>query len=180
MKENRSVALTCDVESLLKGSDNMFCLAESPPCAEIDYQGHTEMVQTCKSSPNAVLNIKQTCPRAMISDANNHPEFSLIHFFYTHLPLFNKLRNSSLVFALLRMHPSIQLVDVELPAFSTPRITMQRCELSITTATPCGLSTSEMASATCFVSRSWTWRRRENISARRASLERPMTLRSGM
>ena len=45
----------------------------------------------------------------------------------------------------------------------------------MTTATPWGFKTSVIASATCFVSRSWTWSRRENISARRANFERPST-----
>lgn len=97
-----------------------------------------------------------------------------------HHRLFNKLKNSSLVFALFRIAPSMQLVVVVAPAFCTPRITMHRCELSITTATPWGFKTSERASATCFVSRSWTCRRRENISAMRASLLRPITRREGM
>ena len=92
-----------------------------------------------------------------------------------HRPIPIRFKNSSLVFALLRMHPNMQLVTVVAPGFCTPRITMHRWLDSITTATPCGLSTSVMARATCFVRRSWTCRRRENISARRAILERPRT-----
>jgi hypothetical protein len=89
-------------------------------------------------------------------------------------------KNSSLVLAVERMRPSIQLVVVDAPVFCTPRITMQRWLDSTTTATPWGCSISERARATCLVRRSWTWRRRENISAMRASLDRPMTRRFGM
>lgn len=49
---------------------------------------------------------------------------------------FSKLRNSSLVFALDRMQPNIQLVVVVLLVFCTPRITMHRWLDSMTTATP--------------------------------------------
>lgn len=87
--------------------------------------------------------------------------------------------NSSRDFALDRMHPSMQLVVVVAPVFSTPRMTMHKWLDSIMTATPWGFKTSLMASATCFVRRSWTCSRRENISARRASFERPKTLRFG-
>jgi hypothetical protein len=64
------------------------------------------------------------------------------------------VKNSSLVFALDCMHPSMQLVVVVLPTFCTPRITIQRWEDSMTTPTPRGLSTSEMDRATCLVRRS--------------------------
>ena len=97
-----------------------------------------------------------------------------------HYLLLRRVKNSSLVFALERIHPSMQLVVVVLEVFWTPRITMHKWPDSITTPTPRGFRTSEIAKATCLVSLSWTWSRRENISARRASLERPRTRRSGM
>lgn len=74
----------------------------------------------------------------------------------------------------------MQLVVVVLLVFCTPRMTMQRWEDSITTPTPRGFRTSEMARATCLVRRSCTCSLRENISARRASFDRPRTRRSGM
>lgn len=46
---------------------------------------------------------------------------------------------------------------------------------SMTTATPRGLIASWTAIAICLVSLSWTWSRREKVSAMRASLERPRT-----
>lgn len=88
---------------------------------------------------------------------------------------FKRLRNSSLVLALDRMQPSIQLVIVVAVVFSTPLMTIHKWLDSMTTATPWGFKTSEIASATCFVRRSWTCNRRENISARRANLESPRT-----
>lgn len=90
--------------------------------------------------------------------------------------LLTRFKNSSRVFALDRMQPSMQLVVVVAPVFCTPLITMHKWLDSITTATPCGFRTSVMAKATCFVNRSCTCSRRENISARRASLESPSTL----
>lgn len=99
--------------------------------------------------------------------------FNLFYF------LFKSDRNSSRVFALDRIHPSIQLVVVVAPVFCTPLMTMHKWLDSIMTATPCGFKTSLIARATCFVRRSWTCSRRENISARRASFERPKTLRFG-
>lgn len=96
------------------------------------------------------------------------------------LPFRINFINSSLVFALCLNLPSIQLVVVTAVVFSTPLITIQRCLLSTTTATPCGRRTSLNASATCFVSRSWTWSRRANISAILASLESPRTFPFGM
>ena len=68
----------------------------------------------------------------------------------------HSLRNSSRVFALLRMQPSIQLVTVKELVFWTPRMTMHRWLDSMTTATPRGWRTSESARATCLVSRSCT------------------------
>ena len=100
------------------------------------------------------------------------PNLCILHLLLT------KVRNSSLVFALDRIHPNIQLVVAVAPDFCTPLITIQRWLDSITTPTPCGISTSAMASATCLVNLSWTCSLRENISASRASFERPRT-RSG-
>lgn len=51
---------------------------------------------------------------------------------------------------------------------------------SITTATPSGRIASSTAMAICFVNRSWTCSRRENVSAMRASLESPRTDLFGM
>lgn len=91
-----------------------------------------------------------------------------------------RFKNSSLVFAFDRMQPSMQLVVVVAVVFWTPLMTMQKWADSTTTATPWGWSISESARATCFVRRSCTWRRRANISAMRASFDRPMTRRLGM
>ena len=93
---------------------------------------------------------------------------------------FKRLRNSSLVFALDRIQPNMQLVVVVAPVFCTPRMTIHKWLDSMTTATPCGLRTSLTARATCFVNLSWTCNRRENISARRASFESPRTRPRGM
>lgn len=95
-------------------------------------------------------------------------------------PLCKSARNSSLSEAHDRMDPSMLLVIVVLPTFCMPRMAMQRWEDSMTTPTPRGFSISKMASATCLVRRSCTWSLRENISAKRASLERPRTQRSGI
>ena len=94
--------------------------------------------------------------------------------------LLRRLRNSSLVLALDRIYPSIQLVVVLAPDFCTPLMTMQRWLDSMTTATPNGFKTSAMARATCFVSLSCTCSLRENISAKRASFESPITRRLGI
>ena len=51
---------------------------------------------------------------------------------------------------------------------------------SMTTATPMGRIASSMAVAICFVRRSCTCSRRENVSAMRASLDRPRTNLFGM
>jgi hypothetical protein len=59
--------------------------------------------------------------------------------------------------------------------FSTPRITMQRCLASITTATPCGLIFAMIVSAIWVVRRSCTWSRRANTSTRRGILLSPIT-----
>ena len=62
--------------------------------------------------------------------------------------------------ALLRNAPSMALVTAKEFCFSTPRIDMQRCVASMTTATPSGAIFSRMVSAIWFVSRSWICRRR--------------------
>ena len=66
------------------------------------------------------------------------------------------------------------------PGLRTPRITAQRWVASITTPTPCGSSRSWRKSAICWVSRSWTWRRRLYISTTRGIFDSPMTLPRGM
>ena len=112
------------------------------------------------------------------------------------------VRNSSLVFCCVRKQPSIQDVMVADPGFCTPRIVIHRClesdcqifyfkrqytgvgvcqtetvtyVASMTTATPRGLIASSTAIAICLVRRSWTCKRRLNVSAMRASLESPRT-----
>ena len=57
----------------------------------------------------------------------------------------------------------------------TPRIIEHRCSASITTATPCGCSSSLIKSATWRVIRSCTCSRRANISTMRGILESPIT-----
>ena len=64
--------------------------------------------------------------------------------------------------------------------FSTPRIDMQRCVASITTATPIGAILSRIVSAICLVSRSCTCSRRLNTSTSRGILLSPITLVLGM
>ena len=88
--------------------------------------------------------------------------------------------NSSRVAWWSRKTPNIALVATKEFCFSTPRMRMQRCSPSTTTATPSGLSTSMRSWAICFVMRSWTWRRREYTSTIRASFEMPTILPFGM
>ena len=52
------------------------------------------------------------------------------------------VRNSCRVSAWSRNTPSMRLVTRLTPVLCTPRVVMQSCVASITTATPCGLSTS--------------------------------------
>jgi hypothetical protein len=66
---------------------------------------------------------------------------------------FKSVKNSSLAASDLIL-PSIQIVVVALPTFCTPRISIQRCEHSITTPTPYAPSKSEMAVAIWLVKRS--------------------------
>jgi hypothetical protein len=65
-------------------------------------------------------------------------------------------RNSIRVRASDRNDPSIELVTANEFCFSTPRMDMQRCVASITTATPRGAIFSLIVSAIWLVSRSWT------------------------
>ena len=67
---------------------------------------------------------------------------------------------ASLRVAALRSRPRTALVTVLAPGLWTPRMDMHRCSASTTTRTPWAPSRSIMASATCAVSRSWTWGRR--------------------
>ena len=76
--------------------------------------------------------------------------------------------------------PSIELVTANEFCFSTPRIDMQRCVASMTTATPSGAIFSRIVSAIWLVSRSCTCSRRLNTSTSRGILLRPMTLSLGM
>lgn len=121
----------------------------------------------------------QACSVA-ISTSNSDPRTRVNEStaLYQFLP--TSLRNSSLVFAFSRKQPLIQLVVVLAPVFWTPRITIHRWLASTTTATPCGWRISNMASDTCFVSRSWSCSRRENISTMRAIFDSPMTRPSGI
>ena len=73
----------------------------------------------------------------------------------------------------------MRLVTVSAPGLRTPRMVMQWCSASMTTATPLGWSTRWMASATWTVSFSWIWSRREYRSTTRASLLSPTTRLSG-
>ena len=61
------------------------------------------------------------------------------------------------VFWLLRKMPENALVVVIALDFCTPRMDMQVCMASITTATPRGWRLSWMQSRICSVRRSWTW-----------------------
>ena len=65
------------------------------------------------------------------------------------------------------------VVTTLLPGFWTPRMAMQRCSASNSTATPRGVRAAKMASATWPVSRSCTWGRRQAKSRARASLLMP-------
>ena len=89
-------------------------------------------------------------------------------------------RNSIRVRELLRKAPSMALVTANDRCFSTPRIAMQRCVASMTTATPSGWIFSSIVCAIWFVSRSCTCRRRLNTSTSRGILLRPMTFVFGM
>src|SRR5579862_2940901 len=73
-------------------------------------------------------------------------------------------KNSSRVALRLRKLPSMVLVTVLDPCFSTPRIIMQKCWASHSTPTPRGEITWAIASATCCVSRSCNCSRRANMS----------------
>ena len=89
------------------------------------------------------------------------------------------LKNSALVFGLLSKHPRTQLVTVLAPTFCTPLITIQKCELSITTPTPNCRSAPTTASTILRVNRSCTWSLREKTSAIRATLDSPIICNKG-
>ena len=76
-------------------------------------------------------------------------------------------KNSCLVFASSLKTPRTEEVEVEDVVFCTPRIAMHMCFASITTATPRGRSTSQIACAICFPRRSCTWRLRTRGEERR-------------
>ena len=58
----------------------------------------------------------------------------------------------------------------------TPRQAMQKCEACMTSARPSGLVLCWITSASCTTASSWIWGRPMIHSARRAYLDRPMTL----
>ena len=90
------------------------------------------------------------------------------------------MRNSSRVLAEVRKQPNMVEVTVEAEALCTPLITIHMWLASMTTATPCGWIASSIARAICLVIRSCTWRRRPNVSASLASLDKPRTFLLGM
>ena len=76
--------------------------------------------------------------------------------------------------------PLIAEVTQMLPGLRTPRIVMQECVASITTATPFTSSSSTSRSAICFGHPLLHLRPLRNTSTTRASLLRPTTLPFGM
>jgi hypothetical protein len=58
--------------------------------------------------------------------------------------------------------PIIRLVVIITPGVLTPRAVMHACVASMITATPFGWRCCQIVSATCAVSRSWTWSLRAN------------------
>src|SRR4029079_19131283 len=89
-------------------------------------------------------------------------------------------RNSARVRSRVRKRPRTADVVMIVPGLRTPRMTAHRWVASMTTPTPCGASRSWRKSATCWVSRSWTCRRRAYISTMRGILDRPMTRPRGI
>src|SRR5690606_16440521 len=67
--------------------------------------------------------------------------------------------NSARVLASRRNVPVIAEVTIVASCFLTPRIIVHRCVASTTQATPFGSRRSVRKSATCTVSRSWSWSR---------------------
>src|SRR5262245_59581341 len=104
------------------------------------------------------------CPIQIENRGGNHLE-----------PECTRLRNSLRVFWFSLNAPSIELVTAIECCFSTPRMIMHKCWASMTTATPFGLTLYWMVSATSFVSRSCTCKRRANMSTSRGILLSPMT-----
>jgi len=90
------------------------------------------------------------------------------------------VRNSSRVLASFLKQPSMALVTVGLFWLCAPRISMQRCLASITTATPRGLTLVLITSANCRVNRSWTWSRCEKALTSLGIFDRPMTFPFGI
>ncbi len=76
--------------------------------------------------------------------------------------------------------PFIADVTHMLPGLRTPRIVMQVCVASITTATPRAESSCITKSAIVYVIRSCTCGRRATTSTTRASFDSPITLPLGM
>src|SRR5579859_7320814 len=95
------------------------------------------------------------------------------------LPKINDI-TSVRVLMFLRNAPRMADVMTDEPGFLTPRIVMQVCTASHTTATPSGLSSSLMMSAIWLVIRSWTCGRRANASTTRAIFEMPTICPLGM
>jgi len=87
---------------------------------------------------------------------------------------FDKAIASARVLGSLRKPPSTADVIVNAPGFLTPRSVIQVCSASMTTITPTGASLSKSVCAICCVKRSWTCKRRANISAMRASFDKPI------
>src|SRR5690606_30265635 len=89
------------------------------------------------------------------------------------------LRNSLRVEFLWNSPSNAEVVVIEF-CFCTPRIIMQRCCASITTATPRGLRVSLIAFMISTVRRSCTWSLLAYTSTTRASLLRPVIHPLGM
>src|SRR5205814_4978617 len=85
-----------------------------------------------------------------------------------------RARNSERVRASSLKEPRRQDVFITEFCFSTPRIIMQRCLASMTTATPPGCNVRMSASAISVVSCSWICNLRAKTSTMRATLERPI------
>src|SRR5438309_8370168 len=92
---------------------------------------------------------------------------------------FRSERNSERVRASSLKVPRRHEVFMTEFCFSTPRIIMQRCFASTTTATPEGCKQFMSDSAIWVVRFSWICKRRANTSTIRATLERPITFPFG-
>jgi hypothetical protein len=81
---------------------------------------------TCKIKAETTQNLlKGHHQNSKKNPKNQQPVFRSVGEM-EHYLRFNRVKNSSRVLALERMHPNIQLVVVVLLTFCTPRITMQR------------------------------------------------------